>query len=189
MYNYLELAVRLDNLVPKIVDSPSEVGCQFAYADARSLFRDQANAGGHVYTDERSSIDNPDSQSLVRRGSVAAEYGGQAILEVKSSPTEMGMVLAMIHDRFQGRDIESFVRAANAPFDLGNVANGGIVYGLSRDKCTISPNMPADNIVEPNGERLYLWAISDADSNHVVNVTCDGLVGEVKLTFPHWIGK
>jgi hypothetical protein len=177
MYNYLELAVRLEGLSPEITDVPKEVNCHiYGYADARSLIRNQVARSG----------------DLLHRASLVSSSYGQAILELGRSETDLGILLDALHDRFSGREFEFYQEAADSPFELKSGANGRVLYALSRGECAITPDGFGNaNIRELDGARIYLWTVPDGYGSGVVNITCSskGQAGQVTLVLPAWMGQ
>jgi hypothetical protein len=185
MHNYLTLAVRLENLLPKTVNDPSEISCGYAYTDARSLLRNDLDVGRYAKDGTGRSL------ALARHAAalVAADEG-QAILRVDtSSSTELGSILGALNERFLGREIEFEAHSPDAKFALGDLTNGGMVYALTSGKCAMSPSISQADVTILDEKRLYLWDVTSADSYRQIDVTCpgDGLVGEVKLTLPSWM--
>jgi hypothetical protein len=175
MYNYLELAVRLDGLSPEIVNIPKEVNCR-TYADARSLIRNEV-AG---------------SEDLLHRASLVASYYGQAILELGGSATDLGILLDALQDRLSGREFEFYVEAVDSPFELKNSANGRVLYALSRGECAITPDRFGNaDVRDLDGVRIYLWTVPDDYGSGVVSMTCNskGRAGQVTLVLPTWMGR
>jgi hypothetical protein len=184
MHNYLSLAVRLDNLLPKTVNDPGEVSCGFAYTDARSLLRNDLDVYQYAANGTGRSL------ALARHATaVVAADAGQAILRVGTSSAELGEVLGALHERFLGREIEFEAHVPDAQFALGDLTNGGMIYALTSGKCAVNPNISQADVIMLDEERLYLWNVTGADSYRSVDVACPdgGLVGEVKLTLPPWM--
>jgi hypothetical protein len=177
MYNFLELAVRLDHQSPKIVNSPDEIDCPHVYADARSLILDRRV---------------PAARRLLRNASLAASFGGQAILSLGRSPTDLGLLLQALFDRYAGREFGFYALPANSQFDLQKSPNGGAVYALSKGECAIAPDAFGPAEVRRVGEkRLYAWNVPAGYRSRRAQIACvdGGQAGETALTFPGWMGK
>ena len=131
MYNYLELAVRLDGMSPTIVFDPQEASCPHVYADARSLIQNR-KSGFHLRN-------NAEPRDLLRNASLTTSFDGQAILSLGHSPTRFGILLRELAEQFAGREFEFYVEPADTQFELKRYPNGGVVYASSTGECAINP--------------------------------------------------
>ncbi len=176
MFEYLELAVRIKGLSPRIFPPSEEMGCPFVYADARSLIRDRAM----------------EKADLLQNASLITSSGGQAILRLGTSRTNFGFLLTALSARFSRREFGLFSEPVNTQFELRRSTNGGALYAVSTRDCEVSPDvLLALSRSEADGFNLYLWDVPRDLPMRDVEIICqgEGQAGQLVWTFPSWIGR
>ncbi|MDR3514555.1 MAG: hypothetical protein P4M00_01980 [Azospirillaceae bacterium] len=182
MREYLELAVTLQGLSPRLIEGIGDAACGFAYADARSLVR----------------ADNADPVDPAYRlaASLAALRSGQAIVRVGTTPTAFGALLDALQTAFAGREFTFSIEPA--PVRLGEkrlTAGRGLLFALDASRCSITPDL-SDLAGGTGGwhEPVHLWMVRSeakgADSN-VFTLTCPRgtLAGWAIQTLPDYMAR
>lgn len=170
MVNYLELAVRLQNKTPAVLDSWPSGSCAFVYTDARSLTRQQ------------SAGPSRDLSSLLRwQVSVASRdsQSGQPILlvQARGPASEEARLFSELRRYFSGREFEVFFANQATLGDHGTLElTPPYQYVLFSDAIPCSVDTPVGDVSRSgNGARGFLrlaWDWSHERRQSLVRVNC-----------------
>jgi hypothetical protein len=186
MTNYLELAVRLQKKIPKIVFDLHDSPCGILFIDSRSLTRE-------LVTDNREA-----RKLLTQKVTIVSQRAntGQPILRISASdhPSPDAELFTDIRKIFRGRDFEiyfnnSAVRPAH--FIIHTDPTSRYVFFADGGSCAITVDGRSSSRVQPLqlGMLRDFWQDTPSGSSRKLEATCTGeSSGWARTVLPGYMG-
>lgn len=186
MTNYLELAVRLQKKIPKIVSNLHDSPCGILFIDSRSLTRELVT-------------NNREAQKLLsQKVTIVSQSSntGQPILRIAESdhPSPDAELFTDIRKIFRGRDFEIyFNRRIDRPahFVIKTDPTSRYVFFSGGGSCTVTVDGRSSPQVRPleMGMLRDYWQDAPAGSSHTLDVNCSGEpAGWARTVLPGYMG-
>jgi hypothetical protein len=186
MTNYLELAVRLQKKIPKIVFDLHDSPCGILFIDSRSLTRE-------LVTDSREA-----QKLLTQKVTIVSQQAntGQPILRISLSdhPSPDAELFTDIRKIFHGRDFEIYFNSRVGPpahFIIHTDPTSRYVFFSDGGNCAVTVDghsSPRVRLLETGMLRAF-WQDTPAGKSHKIEATCSGeSSGWARTVLPGYMG-